>query len=292
MDKSYVLLKAYAKVNLSLDILGTREDGYHLMDMVNRSVNLFDTLRFERTPGRDFSISSNLSFLPTGEKNLVWKAAQRMALQREEAMPQVHCRLMKRIPSQAGLGGGSADAAATLLGLNYLCGYGFSRNELLEMAQEVGADVPFCLAGGAARVGGIGEEITSFADPGRYVMVLAMPRGGNSTKEIFSKWDSEGGDHPQTEKVVQLLSEGRPEEAFAFACNVLQPFGCNEAMEGLMKKMQEFGAYHVAMTGTGAAVFGIFRQSKEASRCCAAIRRKQINAWVVTPSYYGVEMMI
>ena len=175
-------LRANAKVNLSLDVTGIRDDGYHIVDMVNCSVTLFDELEIVMMPGESFSISSNVRYLPTDERNLIWKAAKRLSDKTGIPMPEVKVTVRKRIPSQAGLGGGSADAAAALIGFNLLLGLGLTKDELSVIGASVGADVPFCISGGTARVGGIGEVITPLRDELSYPILIAMPRYGHSTK--------------------------------------------------------------------------------------------------------------
>ena len=140
-----IRLHANAKLNLSLDVTGVREDGYHTVDMINCSVTLFDELELVLTPGSQFSIRSNVRYLPTDERNLIWKAAKKLTENTGRQMPEAVCTVRKRIPSQAGLGGGSADAAAALIGFNELLGLGLSNDELAEIGGSVGADVPFCV---------------------------------------------------------------------------------------------------------------------------------------------------
>ena len=216
-------LRANAKVNLSLDVTGVREDGYHTVDMVNRSVTLFDELEFTMTPGRGFSISSNVRYFPTDEKNLIWKAARKLSEYCGVPMPEARCAVRKRIPSQAGLGGGSADAAAALIAFNRLMGTGLSSKELAEIGKSVGADVPFCLTGGTARVGGIGEIIEPARDMLPLPMLIAMPRYGRSTKEAYAMLDRLPSlPHPDTGRILSGLAAGSAEEAFAAAGNVCE----------------------------------------------------------------------
>ena len=290
MTAAPVIYRAYAKLNLSLDVTGRREDGYHRMDMVNCSVSLFDVLTFTPTPGEGFSISSSSRYLPTGEKNLVWKAAALLAETAGTDLPQVRCRIGKRIPSQAGLGGGSADAAAALTALNELCGYGIPEEELLRLSAKIGADVPFCLQGGYARVKGIGEILEPFAGPMNCPLVLAMPSSGHSTKEIFQRLDSSPDyPHPDTDRVEALLRAGDPAGAMAFAGNVFEPVVDGEETAKLAASLREHGAVYAAMTGTGAAVFGMFRYFREAAACRDALRGEGYGAWTVSPVGKGVE---
>lgn len=284
-------LRANAKVNLSLDVTGVREDGYHIVDMVNRSVTLFDEIEFTLTPGEPFSIVSNVRYFPTDEKNLIWKAARKLCECAEVPLPDARCAVRKRIPSQAGLGGGSADAAASLIAFNRLLGLGFSDDELSNIGASVGADVPFCLKGGTARVGGIGELISPAEDLFPCPMLIAMPRYGRSTKEAYAMLDRAGElPHPDTEKVLEGLAAGDPEEAYRHAGNVFEKVTADETTWQLKDKMTADGAVYSAMTGTGAAVFGIFQRAREAMEARDLLRTEGYSAWVVYRAEKGVEI--
>ncbi len=284
-------LRANAKVNLSLDVTGVREDGYHTVDMVNRSVTLFDEIEFMLTPGEPFSIISNVKYFPTDEKNLIWKAAKKLCDCAGVPLPDARCAVRKRIPSQAGLGGGSADAAASLIAFNTLLGLGIGDEELSVIGASVGADVPFCLRGGTARVRGIGEIIDPVEDIYPCPMLIAMPRYGRSTKEAYGMLDRVGVlSHPDTEKILERLAAGDPESAFRTAGNVFEAVTADEVTQQLKDKMSADGAVYSAMTGTGAAVFGIFQRSREAMEARDLLRTEGYGAWVVYRAEKGVEI--
>ena len=282
--------RANAKLNLSVDVTGKREDGYHSVDLVNVSVSLSDTLTFTATPGTPFAVSSNSRFLPTGEKNLVWKAAAALAERAGTELPEVRIHILKRIPTQAGLGGGSADAAAALVALNGMLGYGLSVGELTELSVNVGADVPFCVNGGYARAAGIGEILEPFETPCRYHLVIGMPRTGKSTKAVFEAIDSASDlKHPQTDLVMKLLREGKLTEALSHASNVFQTAIPDPVTEELAERMRREGAVYAALTGTGAAVFGVFRGYRDSLRCRDELRSAGYGAWSAQPRPAGVE---
>ncbi len=284
--------RANAKLNLSLDVTGKREDGYHLMDMVNTSVSLSDTLTFTETPEKEFTISSDVRFFPTGEKNLIWKAAALLAEQTGNEMPRIHVHVAKRIPTQAGLGGGSADAAAAMTALNGLCGYHLSLEKLMELSVRIGADVPFCLKGGYARVQGIGEEIVPFETSCRYHLVIAMPRTGKSTKAAFDALDRMTPEsRPDTDRMVSFLKEGKLVPAFGCAGNLFQNALPDPVTETLAAEMRSNGAVHASLTGTGAAVFGVFRSYQSALRCRDLLRASHYAAWTAQPRPCGVERL-
>ncbi|MBQ5343383.1 MAG: 4-(cytidine 5'-diphospho)-2-C-methyl-D-erythritol kinase [Oscillospiraceae bacterium] len=287
-----LVIRANAKLNLSLDVTGVREDGYHIVDMVNRSVTLFDEIRIELTPGHPFSIESNVRYFPTDEKNLIWKAAKKLTEKLGTEMPEARCTVRKRIPSQAGLGGGSADAAASLIGFNSLLKAGLSERELCDIGASVGADVPFCVIGGTARVGGIGEVIQSIDDNLSCPMLIAMPRHGRSTKEAYAMLDRTPVlVHPDTDSIIKGLAEGDAEKAFLRAGNVFEPVTADEVTEELKNKMAADGAVYSAMTGTGAAVFGVFQRPREALEARDLLRTEGYGAWVVYRADKGAEII-
>ena len=285
-----VLYRAYAKLNLSLDVTGKREDGYHLMDMVNVSVSLCDDMTFTRTLGKPFSISSTVRFIPTGEKNLVWKAAKALFDSCGIELPEMHIHITKRIPTQAGLGGGSADAACTLLALNTEYKLGMSVDELCCLAEKIGADVPFCVKGGYARVKGIGEMIASFNSNAKYHFVLVMPKQGKSTKAVFDVIDATPMlHHPNNDEVVSFLEKGLAEEAMHYAENVFETSIPDDETAKITTKLSEAGAFYAAMTGTGACVFGMFNKYKDALECRDEFRKLGYGAWTALPSLLGSE---
>ncbi|MBQ3999464.1 MAG: 4-(cytidine 5'-diphospho)-2-C-methyl-D-erythritol kinase [Oscillospiraceae bacterium] len=287
-----LVIRANAKLNLSLDVTGVRDDGYHIVDMVNRSVTLFDEIKIELTPGSPFTIESNVRFFPTDEKNLIWKAARKLTETIGTGLPEARCTVRKRIPSQAGLGGGSADAAASLIGFNMLLDAGLNEQELCDIGASVGADVPFCVVGGTARVGGIGEEIHSIGDELYCPMLIAMPRYGRSTKEAYSMLDRTPDiRHPDTESVVRGLAAGDAEKAFAGAGNVFEYVTSDDVTEELKRKMTADGAVYSAMTGTGAAVFGVFQRPREALEARDLLRAEGYGSWVVYRADKGVEIV-
>lgn len=269
-----ITLKAYAKINLTLDIVGVREDGYHLMDMIMQSVDLADTITIERT-GKPFSIVSNLSFLPSDGRNSAYKAAQALAAAVGAPMFDCCVNIRKRIPTQAGLGGGTADAAAVLAGLDRLYGLGLGGAGLAEIAPAVGADVPFCLVGGTARVGGIGEQIEKLRNLRGCRFVIAMPRRGNSTKRVFALYDESGpGDRPDNARAAAAVAEGNVAALAAECRNSLEKAVCTEEMEHLKRRLMQRGAISACMTGSGSAVFGVFQSPRAASEAKEALRRE------------------
>ncbi|MDR2514953.1 MAG: 4-(cytidine 5'-diphospho)-2-C-methyl-D-erythritol kinase [Christensenellaceae bacterium] len=263
-----LLARAYAKVNPCLDVLAKKEDGYHEIDYILQSISLFDELFFEEAAG--------LSLEPEGrrvpiEGNLVLRAA---ALLRGEAGTKkgARIRLRKQIPIEAGLGGGSADAAAALCALNLLWGLKLPPAALHELAARLGADVPFCLRGGTARARGIGTDLEFFTPREELSFVLVKPKEGLLTKAVFAAWDGlRNPRHPMVGRARNALIEG-DFEAFAGAMGN----GLEEAAQGLcpgvgraLLALRKAGARGAAMSGSGSAVLGLFDGQAEAERAAA-----------------------
>lgn len=275
---------AYAKINWTLDILGTRGDGYHLMDMLMQTVSLCDLLWLEEADGltlegardgaeqkrpEDGLSSGEVLF---DESNLVYRAAA-LLRKRCGVARGARMRLVKRIPSGAGMGGGSADAAAALRGLNALWGLGLSRGELAALGLELGADVPFLVHGGLARVGGIGEEIAPLLPAPEIWLVLLQPCGGLSTREVFSAFDAcdpAALARPDTAAAQSALLRGDVSALGRAMGNVLEGVSASArpALQEAMRALEAAGAERAMMTGSGSVVYGAFHGC--AAACVAA----------------------
>ena len=281
-------LKAHAKINWSLDILGTREDGYHLMDMLMQSVELHDTLWLKeadelslegvtvsgRTNEEGGALSSEV--VTYDEKNLVYRAAQKLQ-ERYHVKKGAHMRLEKRIPSGAGMGGGSADAAAALKGLCEPWQLDVPFDELKAIGLSLGADIPFMLTGGLARVGGIGEEIQPLSPAPEIWLVMLQPCEGLSTKEIFTAFDSLPADemiHPRTDEAQKALLSSDMISLGASMDNVLE-FVSAKARPAIREAccaLEDAGAVRGMMTGSGSVVYGLFSMKAEAEKAVEALR--------------------
>lgn len=281
-------LKAHAKINWTLDILGRREDGYHLMDMLMQTVDLYDTLWLEPAPalilenvGQSWESASthdalDASAVPFDERNLVYRAAA--LLQRSCGVSDgARIRLQKRIPSGAGMGGGSADAAAALYGLNRLWNLGLARERLLQLGLSLGADVPMVLTGGLAHVGGIGEVVEPLSPASEIWLILLQPCPGLSTREVFSAFDTLPGEHlarPRTQEAQSaLLRRDLPALARAMN-NVLEGVSVpsRPALRAAMDAIESHGALRAMMTGSGSVVYGLFDTRQDAERAAGALR--------------------
>lgn len=270
-----MILKAFAKINWSLDITGVRPDGYHLLDMVMQPVSLADDIVLNPAP--EISISTD-GYPPcrADSTNLAWKAAD-LIRSAFHISTGVHISLHKRIPIGAGLGGGSADAAAVLYGLNRLWKLGIRDEELESISLKLGADVPFCLRGGLVRTGGIGELLESRSCRINYWLLIIQPCRALSTGAIFRAWKaSDTQIHPDTENVLRALSEGSPQLLASSVYNVLEPvssLSCPEIPEAVAA-LRNAGAFASQMTGSGSAVFGVFRSGALAEKAYAALSER------------------
>lgn len=281
-------VRAHAKINWTLDILGTREDGYHLMDMLMQSVSLYDTLLLEEADtlsltgttagGRSESSSDELAsaVVTYDENNLVFRAARRLK-ERYGVREGARMHLEKRIPSGAGMGGGSADAAAALIGLCRLWKLDVPFSELMEIGLSLGADVPFMLTGGLARVGGIGEKIQPLAPPAPIWLVMLQPCSGLNTKEVFTAFDALDPrqlQRPRTEAAQQALLARDLQALGASMDNVLEGVSIRvrPALTQAAQALEAAGAIRAMMTGSGSVMYGIFDKAEEAEAAARSLR--------------------
>lgn len=284
-------IQARAKINWTLDAVGKRPDGYHELDMLMQSVSLHDTITMEHADSLSLTLSHGAR-VPDDGNNLVLKAARALmtaaGVERGAAMT-----LQKRIPVAAGMGGGSADAAAVLAGLNRLWGLGMPPKQLEEIGLTIGADVPFCVRGGLMRARGIGEVLESH-QPGRQMWLVGIqPCRGLSTKEVFGafKWDEvPEEDHPKTEAALDALRRGDVHALCGSLGNVLQRGAeaqrpeITQAIADLMTQ----GAVGAQMTGSGSAVFGVFARAKDCRIAHARLREKYRNCRMMSTVDEGV----
>ena len=276
-----IVSRAHAKVNLDLRVLGTRPDGYHELRTVFQTIELHDTLTFVRRPG-PFALECATPGVPVDSSNLIWKAAARLwtALGRADAPADTQVVLEKIIPMQAGLGGGSADAAAALLGLDRLWG-GAVPGVLREIASELGADVSFFLSGGTALGLGRGEEIYPLVDLPPHAVVVVQPPFGVSTVEAYRWYDEDHAAGLKDPRELQQLPVPWPTRA-AQMVNDLEPPVVRRHPEigALRTTLREAGAVAATMTGSGSAVFGLFRSRNAANRALAPLSRSGVRAVV------------
>ena len=255
-----MIIEARGKINWSLDILGMRDDGYHIMDMLMQPVTLADTITLKLS--EDLTLSTDgTPLLKADEKHLAIRAA-RLLKEYTNYPGGASLNVFKRIPVGAGLGGGSADAAAVLWGLNLLWKTNLPQTELEELGLKLGADVPFCLRGGLTRTRGIGEQLEELACGRMFSLIIIQPCRGLSTREVFKAFRNTANiHHPETDLAVHALAEGDLIMLRRSLDNVLQPVSSAMRPEigNAILKLRESGAEAALMTGSGSAVFGVYR---------------------------------
>ncbi len=277
-----VIVHAPAKINLTLDVVGVRADGYHLLESVMQSVDCYDTLTATATDG---ALTLEVLGAPPcpAEKNTAYRAAQ-VFLRETGIKGGAALTLTKRIPQQAGMGGGSADAAAALLALDRLYDTRLSVDKLCAMGVQVGADVPFCVLGGTAMVTGIGEGLRSLPALPDCHIVIAQPVDGVSTAAAYAALDRAPiPQHPDNPAVVDALHRGDLGSVCAGVFNVFEPATAIDGVAAIRRRMTEFSPLASQMTGSGSAVFAIFDNAAQAGACADALAGEFPVAFVCRP---------
>ncbi len=282
----YGFARAYAKLNLTLDVISRRDDGYHNLDMVMQSISLNDSVSVRIGCGGGISTISNVRHIPNDERNIAFKSAALFEKRTGIDCGGIYIAIEKRIPSSAGMAGGSADGAAVLRLLNELSGAKLSDSELCEIGLEVGADVPFCIMGGTARARSKGEELSFLRSLPECFFVIGKPKRGMSTKSVFGKIDSYPiPHHPDTESMLSAVGLGDIPGIAKEIYNVFEPVVCEEVPEilDIQRVLDENGALKSAMTGSGSAVFGLFREIEAARVARAALSEKYDDVFLASP---------
>ena len=274
---------APAKLNLTLDILGRREDGYHLLDMVMQSVSIYDTLLLTPMNEPRIALQCDREGIPCGNGNTVRKAAEAFYRAAGIQNKGLHVHIQKRIPEQAGMAGGSSDAAAVLRTMNKLYQAGFSMEQLCEIGLSVGADVPFCLRGGMWRVGGIGERFSPVPALPPCFFVVCKPPVSVSTAEAFARVDTGANTSVCTPAMLQALQTGTLTNIAAQLGNAFQDVLKVPGVDALQQHMVELGALGACMTGSGSAVFGIFATRQGAEECRTALLQHYSQVFLCEP---------
>lgn len=285
-------LSANAKINLTLDILGTREDGYHEVAMIMQEISLHDTLsmgKINQGISLTIAIEGQKGTLPADESNLCWKAAA--LVQKEYNLQEgVEIHLTKRIPMAAGLAGGSADAAAVLKGMNHLFRLGMTEARLCELGARLGSDIPFCIMGGTMLATGRGAVLTRLPSFPRLSVVLAKPPVGVSTAWAYKTYDAGyDGPHPDNEAMLEAIHGGDAHKAAGLLCNVLE--GVTETEHPVIadykRLMMEHGAMASMMSGSGPTVFGLVREKQQAWHLADILKKYDGEAGVFVAETLG-----
>lgn len=261
--------KAYAKINLNLDITGVRDDGYHMVSMVMQQIDLYDWISVR--PAREgIELGMSLDGLPTNEKNIAYRAASILMEQYPEQIKGVKLYIHKYIPIAAGMAGGSTDAAAVLTGMNEVFKLGLSEDKLCEIGLGLGADVPFCIKGGSYLAEGIGEKLTKVPSLPDCFLVIAKPNFGISTKDAYQEYDAlTDVIHPDMESMLVGLESQDLAKISSAMENVLEQVAVikHPVISEIISMMKESGAIGARMTGSGPTVFGIFDNESQANSC-------------------------
>ena len=267
-------MKANAKINLTLDILGNREDGFHEVSMVMQSVNLHDTIELEKIES-GIELEIDIPNLKADSSNLAWRAAE-LLINECHVKGGVSIKLKKVIPMAAGLAGGSADAAAVLRGMNELYGLGLTTEKLCEYGARLGSDIPFCIMGGTMLATGRGEVLEKLSPMPKTFVVLAKPPVDVSTAWAYGEYDSVGvEEHPDNKLFCQELEKGDVKAISGLLCNVLESVTIKryEVISRLKDVMLQQGALASMMSGSGPTVFGITTSKTVAENIAAAVRK-------------------
>lgn len=284
----YIERKAYAKINLGLDVLRRRPDGYHEVKMVMQTVDIWDRLTFQATDTSGITLSVNDGTLPVGKENLICRAAE-LLMEEKDIRQGVKITLEKNIPVAAGMAGGSTDAAAVFHGLNELFGLSMDREEMKKLGVRIGADVPYCIMGGTALSEGIGEILTPLPAPPQCVLVVAKPDIYVSTRFVYENLHADTlKEHPDIDGMVSAIREGNLEGIAERLGNVLETVTVKAypVIEEIKCLMKEKGARNALMSGSGPTVFGMFKERERAGEAADAIRDKKLAGQVFLTRFY------
>ncbi|HHX57197.1 MAG TPA: 4-(cytidine 5'-diphospho)-2-C-methyl-D-erythritol kinase [Clostridiales bacterium] len=263
-----ITLKAPAKINLFLDVTGVRNDGYHLIESVFQTISIFDIVTIKLNKTGVLTVSTNDITVPSNENNIAYKAAQKFLKYINDDKIGVDIYIEKNIPNQAGLGGGSSDAAAVLNGLNSLLNVNLSYDELCKIAVELGADVPFFIKGGTAFAKGVGEILTPLSPILKLHLVVAKGKGGISTAEAYKKIDNlYNSQHKKSETILQTIKSNDMIELPNHCFNIFEYVTELDDVFNIKKTMLKNNALCSVMSGSGSAVFGIFADKDSAYEC-------------------------
>ena len=285
-----VTLKALAKINLGLDVLGKRENGYHDVRMVMQTIYLYDNVTMEKTEEAGIHLECNLFYLPVDDTNIAYKAAK-LLMDEFDIKEGVRIVLDKHIPVAAGLAGGSANAAAVLVGMNRLFSLGLTQKDLMERGVSLGADVPYCVMRGTVLAEGIGEILTPLPPLPRCCVLIAKPGISVSTKTVYEKLDSqEITEHPDIDGILEGLDRQDLLKVASSMGNVLEnvTIGDYPIIEEIKDVMKDAGALNAMMSGSGPTVFGIFDDRSKAKEAQQKLRELRIAKQVYLANVHNV----
>lgn len=284
-----ISLKALAKINLGLDVVRRREDGYHEVRMIMQTIHLYDRLKITKTKTPGIEIHSNLPFLPVNENNLVYKAGQ-LLMDEFGVREGVRVDLLKRIPVAAGMAGGSSDAAAMLYGVNQLFDLGLSRKQLMERGVSIGADVPYCLMRGTALAEGIGEKLKQLPPMVKCPVLIAKPQISVSTKFVYQNLKlDETTVHPDIDALIRDIKKRDLCAVTSDMGNVLETVTIPNypVIAEIKEQMIHSGAQGAMMSGSGPTVFGLFGSEKQAKKAYEEMKQTGLAKQLYLTSIYN-----
>lgn len=284
-----ISLKALAKINLGLDVVRRREDGYHEVRMIMQTIHLYDRLKITKMKTPGIEIHSNLPFLPVNENNLVYKAGK-LLMDEFGIREGVRVDLLKRIPVAAGMAGGSSDAAAMLYGMNQLFGLKLSRQALMERGVTIGADVPYCLMRGTALAEGIGEKLKQLPPMVKCPVLIAKPQISVSTKFVYQNLKlDEHTVHPDIDRLIQDIRNKDLQAAARDMGNVLETVTIPNypVIAQIKEQMMHSGAVNSMMSGSGPTVFGLFENEKQAKKAYDDMKQTGLAKQLYLTSIYN-----
>lgn len=286
-------LKANSKINLILDITGIKENGYHSLFTVMQSLSLGDIITVEKIGGENIEISCDTEGVPTDKSNIVYKCAEKFfEYSRIEKNRGIHINIEKRTPFGAGMGGGSADGAAVLVALNKIYNTEFPDKVLCRIGAKVGADIPFCIVGGTALALDTGAIVAPLPDLEGYYIVVVKPKDCVSTKEAYAAVDAlDNMKHTKNKEMFELLTEGEFQTALKLCGNVFEQAIEVAGRVDIKDVMNKNGAIASCMTGSGSAVYGIFKEKENAEKSAEKLKEMFKEVFVCTPEPYGVEII-
>lgn len=284
-----ISLKALAKINLGLDVVRRREDGYHEVRMIMQTIQLYDRLDIKWTQEPGIQIQTNLSFLPVNENNLIYKAAK-LLMDEFSITDGVSVKLDKRIPVAAGMAGGSTDAAAMLIGVNRLFSLGLTKRQLMERGVQIGADVPYCIMRGTALAEGIGEALSPLPPMVKCPVLIAKPSISVSTKFVYQNLKLDDTTiHPDIDRLIDDIKAKNLHDIAAHMGNVLETVTIPNypVIDEIKKHMLSNGAVGAMMSGSGPTVFGLFDDEDTAKKAYKAMRSSHLARQVYLTSVYN-----
>lgn len=285
-----IRLKALAKINLGLDVVGKRDDGYHLVRMVMQTIHLYDSIHMQKIRQPGIQLTSNMKFLPKDGHNIAYRAAD-LFIQEFNITGGIRINITKRIPVCAGMAGGSTDAAAVLYGMNQMYGLKLSHGQLSQRGLTLGADVPYCLMRGTALAEGIGEKLTRLPAMPRCMVVIAKPSVSVSTKWVYENLHLERHMvHPDIDRLLAGIEQKDLKKMAAGMGNILEEVTAKEypVIVQIKENLKAHGALHAMMSGSGPTVFALFEKRGDAQKAADALRASGMARQIYVTTIFNV----